>query len=135
MSAHTISADERAILDGITEIVAAATGTTPEALRAQFAARRAREEARIARNNAAYDEALTHITLEQAKKIERLRADGARVHSRLRQHRKSHNVVIFLSAQKWNSAKSRMGTKFFAVYPDGTHAETFERTISVRSDF
>jgi hypothetical protein len=89
----------------------------------------------VDRANAAYDEALLHITPAQALTLDGLRRTGARVWSKLRQDRQTLHVVMFADAAKWDGAKGRMGRKLYAVYPDGTHHETFERSISVRKTF
>jgi len=123
------------MLHEVLALVAKAVGKTPEALQAEFAARRAQRARRAEAANERYEEALTHVTPAQVAVVERLRCEGARLHSRIRQNRRSSNIVLFLQAQKFNSAKSRVCTKLYAVYPDGTHAETFEKTISVRSAF
>ena len=121
--------------DELLGLVSAALGVTPEHIRMQIEQRRAKLQRRAARNNARYFEALERITKEQMQTIQALRALGAKTWSKLRQDKVSGNVCIFLSREVWNGAKGRMGTKIYAVYPDGSRSETFERSISVRSQF
>jgi len=120
----------------LVNVLAPALGMTPDQLLGQIAARKARAERQAQRASARYTDALHHITVEQAAQIELLRSEhSARMQSGIRQHRVSENVVVFMQAQKWNAAVGRMGTKLYAVYPDGSRSETFERSISVRRDF
>lgn len=119
----------------ITELIAKAIGTTPEALRAKVERDRVRAVMRVANHNARYEQALWHITPVQSAKMEELRRGGASVHDRIRQDRRSNNIVMFAQQQKWNSAKGCMGCQLFAVYPDGSVVTTFEKTISVKPSF
>ncbi len=132
----TTERSEEDFVNELWAIVAQSLNTTPDALKAQQRAQQERRAARRESQNARYYAALDRITPQQAKVLADLRAQGARVWDKLRQHRESGNVCIFLSRSPvFNDAKGRMGTKLYAVYPDGTRTETFERSISVRAKF
>lgn len=123
-------------LDDMLHAFAAVLGKTPDQLRYEFERYRSKQARRVARHNAAFYDALERITKTQAAAIQALRSLGATPWPKLRQHRDSGNVVIFLSRESvWNDVKGRMGRKIYAVYPDGTRSETFERSISVRKEF
>lgn len=122
-------------LDDLIAVIAPALGKSPAGLRAEVERFRTRKRQRAVKNNDRYYEALERITEEQTKTILALRALGAKTWDKLRQNRDTGNVCIFLSREAWNPAKGRMGTKLYAVYPDGSRTETFERSISVRAKF
>jgi hypothetical protein len=122
-------------LNYLLELVAAAVGQTPDQLRADIARKRARAAHRAGQQNRRYYDALTHVTPKQAKKVQELRQGGATLQSRIRQDRRSLNVAMFLHQDKWDSAKGRMGSQMYAVYPDGSVVTTFEKSISVKSSF
>lgn len=122
-------------LDALFDILAKGMGVSKEQVLAQVARQRQRRAQRAVRANERYAEALEQITPKQLAMINELRAAGARVQSRIWQNRRSGNVCVILSAERFNSARGRIMHKLFAVYPDGTRSETFERSISIRTDY
>jgi hypothetical protein len=40
-----------------------------------------------------------------------------------------------LQKRSWDSKKARLGLKLSMVYPDGSRSETFERSISIKSQY
>jgi len=121
--------------DDLYRMLAAAFNLSPEQMKAEAQAKQQRAAQRAAAQDERYREAFKHITAPQAQRVAELRQAGAKLQSSLRQHRVSGNVVLFLQRQLFDPARGRIATKLYAVYPDGNHAETFERTISVRADF
>jgi len=117
-------------------IVARLLGKSEGSILAEVERRARNQERRVERQNARYLEALEQITEAQAKAINDLCSKGAKPQSSLRQSRKTGRVVIFLQRSPvWHEAKGRMGCILYAVYPDGSISQTYERTLSVRSDF
>lgn len=113
------------------DIISKVTGMSPAAIRADIERRKRSSERRAQTKQARYLDALLQVTPEQARKVEALKQQGATQHRSLRQHRTTLQVCLFMQAEKWCSAKGRVATKLYAIYPDGSHAETFERTIRV----
>ena len=106
----------------------------PAKLAAYERAYEARREQRIANHAKRVRAMVARITAIQDGFVQEYKRQGATVNKYFRD-RYSDNVAVMLTKQGWNSAKGRIGTKIIMVYPDGTRAETFERTISIKKSF
>lgn len=104
-----------------------------EQIEAWIEARRAKDRQRLARHNAKWEAWLRLISdAQELRRFERERNGYRLFHMR----RMGQRVALVMQKDKvWNSEKGRMGTKLAVIYPDGSSAETFERSISVRPSF
>ncbi len=117
------------------DVLAPAVGLSPDALREEMHRHHQKRLARIRANNARYDDALRHLTPKQTDIIAKREADGWKM-GKIWPNRISLRAAVMLSKKPvWDSSKNRMGAKLAIVYPDGTVSETFERSISLRSNF
>ena len=111
------------------------TGVSVAQIRADIANKQARHNARVASKNERYRVALLNVTKIQAEKVAALKQGGAVLQNGIRQDRRTGNIAMFLHKKTWDGAKGRVGCKLYAVYPDGSVSETFEKSISVKSSF
>lgn len=117
------------------ESIAACLRVPVEQLDAYIAQRREQRRRHAAAKNARYAQALSHVTDVQACVVERLQQDGYLLADKMWQDKQSLNVARLLSKRCWNAAKGQISTKLVMVYPDGSRAETFERSISIRKTY
>lgn len=121
--------------DFIVDAIAPALGISPEQLKDEVYRHHAKRLGKIRASNARYSKALEHLTPKQTDIITKRESDGWKMNKVWQNKCSGLTAVMLVKYPAWDSSKNRLGKKLAMVYPDGTMAETFERTITVRSEF
>ncbi len=121
--------------DDLKEITAKLLEVSVEEMDFYLAARRAKYEQRAARVNAKYRAAAARITPIQEAVVDRMVSQGWNLCERMWQHPRSGNVARMMTKACWDGRKGKISNQLSMVYPDGSVAKTFEKTISIKQEF
>jgi hypothetical protein len=110
-------------------------GLTPEEFKDYVQKSKAAAKMRVIKKNLKFQANLALATDVQTLIADKLESEGAKFSGKIWRNRRSGNICMLYSQGTWDSAKGRIGRKLIMIYPDGSVSKTFEKSISIKSEF